>query len=146
MSGAAAWLAAGQAASGSSMTEASAILEPWANMKPTSLLEALAQTEPFAMLDLSKLTWHDAEAAIVLICVGSWKTGGPDDAGALDILVEVGALDILERAGQAVFNEMPGNLSWSPCDKPLPMWWELNHPLDLAGKWKMGSWMCMDSV
>ena len=28
---------------------------------------------------LSKLTWHDAEAPIVPIAGGSWKTGGPVD-------------------------------------------------------------------
>ena len=32
---------------------------------------------------------------------------------------------------------MLGNVAWNPCDKPLPLWWELNHPLDLACEGKV---------
>ena len=85
---------------------------------------------------LSKLTWDGAEAAIVSIAGGSWA----------------GAPDWLEGVEQGlVFDEVLEDLSWRPCDEPLPSDWELNQPLDLSGEWKMckicpRSWICVESV
>ena len=52
---------------------------------------------------LSKLAWHDADAAIVSIAGGIVKTGGLDDAGVLAILAGLLRLTCLTGWGQSWF-------------------------------------------